>query len=191
LGRDVQFNDNVLLASVKISSHGSTQSGYVGFLRGPGREDSYDAQQVFTFNQGDVTASAVYEETIILANQNAVHGATSNAGAVYVLYPSTERFGLKPAGKPRPVQWSVQQVLVSASPVADDLYGASVSIERDTLVVTTAISHSAFVYKREELNGKWSQQQVFTSLSGDIYSSSVAGSKIAVGSTNGLEFYSC
>lgn len=184
LGQHVKYHDNVLLASVEMP----TLQGYAGFMRGPGKEDAFDLQQLFSTPHGMVSAASVYDETIILANQNATSAGQGAAGAVYVLYPSTERYGLKPPGKPRPVQWSVQQVLVAPTPTANYLFGSAVSIERDTLVVTEVVSNSAYVFKREELNGKWSQQQVL-SVTGprSVY---VAGSKIAVGKTGGLDFFS-
>jgi hypothetical protein len=187
LGNELMFHDNVFLASVKITDHSASKIGSVGFSRGVGLEDPFSPQQVFTVPHGDVTGSAVFEETIVLANYNATSSVLPSTGAVYILYPSTERFGLKPAGKPRPVQWSVQQVLHSPSPIANEHFGSSISLDRHTLVVTARTSDSAFIYKREEVSGKWSQQQVL-SVTG-AQTSSVVGSKLAVGGSTGVDTY--
>jgi hypothetical protein len=93
----------VLLASVKITDHSLTKSGYAGFFCGAGLEDPFIFQQIFTLPHGDVTGSAIYDETIILTDYNATTGALPSTGAVYILYPSIERFEFNPtADKPRP-----------------------------------------------------------------------------------------
>jgi hypothetical protein len=187
LGHDVKIHDNVLLASAKITDHSATKTGYAAFSRGAGLEDPFNLQQTFTLPHGDVTGAQIYEETIVLSDYNATLGALPSAGAVYILYPSTERFGLKPAGKPRPVQWSVQQVLRSPSPIANDHFGQDIALDRDTLSVVATTSNSAFIFKREELSGKWSQQQVLTQTG--VKSTDVAGSNLVISTTSNSYFY--
>jgi hypothetical protein len=188
LGTDVKLHDNVLLASVDVPYHTSTTEGYAAFVKGSKPEDRFELSQILTLGSGSITSTAVFEETIVLANQNQTLGAIASAGAVYILYPSTEEFGLKPAGKPRPVQWSVQQVLRAPTPAKNNHFGSSVSLDRNTLVVTEYSTDNAFVFKREEQSGKWSQQQALTYTAPSI--SSVAGEKLVIGGiSGGPEFY--
>jgi hypothetical protein len=188
LGRDIKLHDNVLLASVDVPYHTSTTEGYAAFVKGPKPEDHFELSQILTLGSASITSSAVFEETIVLASQNQTLGAISSAGAVYILYPSTEEFGLKPAGKPRPVQWSVQQVLHAPIPALNNHFGSSVSLDRNTLVVTEHQTDSAFIFKREEQSGKWSQQQTLSYPA--PASSSVAGQKLVVQGITGFpEFF--
>jgi hypothetical protein len=188
LGRSVDLHENVLLASVDVPFHASSTEGYAAFLKGPKPEDPFQLSQILTLGSGSINAAAVFEETIVLANQNQTLGSIASAGAVYILYPSTEEFKLKPAGKPRPVQWSVQQVLRAPIPALNNHFGSSVSLDRNTLVVTEYQTDSAFVFKREEQSGKWSQQQTLTFTAPIV--SAIAGQKLVVGGlADGPDFY--
>jgi hypothetical protein len=182
MGRDVQVYDNVLLASVYVPNS-IPKTGYVVFSRGHGPKDSFEPQQILTTRYGNVTAAAVYEETIVLANDQTSFGANSYVGEVQILYPSTPEFGLKPAAKPHPVQWSVQQILRPPTQSDDLLFGASVSIDRDLLIVSALGDGDLNVlYRREERGGKWSQQQVLTGGT-SVDWASIAGGAIALGAT--------
>jgi hypothetical protein len=183
LGYDNKIHDNVLLSRFQYNDN--LKIAFAGFVRGPKPEDSFKLEQIFTVPHGDVTNVGVFEETIVLASQTQNIGSLSAAGAVYILYPSKEEFKLKPAGKPRPVQWSVQQVLLAPTPAAGKNFGSYVSIDRNTLAVTS--NDGGYVFKREEQSGKWSQQQALTLASADR--ASVAGSNLAIGSSSAVKFY--
>jgi hypothetical protein len=186
LGGNVELQDNVLLASVDVPYHGATTKGYAAYVRGSKPEDPFVLQQILTINLGDVSSAAVYEETIILANQNQTIRSSGSAGAVYVLYPHADDAKLKPGAKPRPAQWSVQQVLMAPTPAPNNHFGSSVSIEDDTMVVTEFQTDSAYIFKREEKSGKWSQQQVLTHTAPTL--SSVSGSKLFLGGLDAYQF---
>jgi hypothetical protein len=186
LGGNVELHDNVLLASVDVPYHGASTKGYAAYVRGSKPEDPFVLQQILTINLGDVSSAAVYEETIILANQNQTIRSAGSAGAVYVLYPHADDAKLKPGAKPRPAQWSVQQVLMAPTPALNNHFGSSVSIDRDTMVVTEFQTDSAYIFKREEQSGKWSQQQVLEHTAPIV--SSVSGSKLAIGGDSALQF---
>eukprot|EP00603_Paraphysomonas_imperforata_P000233 CAMPEP_0114426930 /NCGR_PEP_ID=MMETSP0103-20121206/8068_1 /TAXON_ID=37642 ORGANISM="Paraphysomonas imperforata, Strain PA2" /NCGR_SAMPLE_ID=MMETSP0103 /ASSEMBLY_ACC=CAM_ASM_000201 /LENGTH=1034 /DNA_ID=CAMNT_0001595939 /DNA_START=159 /DNA_END=3263 /DNA_ORIENTATION=- len=64
---------------------------------------------------------AVYDMTVALGTYDTVR----NTNNVYVFYPSTKKYRLEskdPKGKPRPVSWSLVQVLANPDPVADFNY---------------------------------------------------------------------
>jgi hypothetical protein len=168
-----------LLASVDVPYHGSSSKGYATYVRGSKPEDPFVLQQILTLGLSDVSSAAVFEETIILASQNQTIRSAGSAGAVYVLYPHEDDAKLKPGAKPRPAQWSVQQVLMAPTPALNNHFGSSVSIDRDTMVVTEYQTDSAYIFKREEQSGKWSQQQVLMHPAPTV--SSLAGTRLVVG----------
>jgi hypothetical protein len=121
---------------------------------------NFRPEQVLAVKSTDINAFDVEENTIILAaNTQSYKTATTNAGAVYILSPAT----LPPPapGKPRPVQWSVQQVLWSSTPTTDEYFGTSVSLDGDRLSVQADETDSNYIYQRSS-NGKWSLQQTLT-----------------------------
>jgi hypothetical protein len=122
--------------------------------------------------QTPISDANVYDETIVFGSTS----YNTDAGAVFVAYPSTERFHLKPAGKPRPVQWSVQQILeISGS----TKMGAAVSIDGDRLVATNVADGEMYVYERKEVAGKWSlQQTISVAVTGNVM---LRGSSVAFG----------
>jgi hypothetical protein len=184
LGSDVQLHDNVLLASVYVPNS-IPKHGYVVYSRGSGPKDSsFEPQQMLTMKFGNVTGAAVYEETIVLSNYAAGSGSFSNVGEVHILYPSTAEFGLKPAAKPNPRQWSVQQIIRPTSREDDLLFGTSIAIDRNHLLVSSVgTSSDTFLFRREEQSGKWSQQQVLTS-SFTPTGVSIAGGALALSYTS-------
>jgi hypothetical protein len=182
LGRDVEVYDNVLLASVYVPNS-IPKNGYVVFSRGPGPKDPFEPKQILTATRGNATAASVYEETIILADAQATYGGNSRVGEVYILYPSTPEFGSKPSAKPHPAQWSVQQVLRPATKSDDLLFGSSISIERNLLMVSSLGDDDHNVlFRREERSGMWSQQQVLAG-GENVDLVKVAGGAISLGAT--------
>lgn len=179
LGRDIKLHDNILLTSVYVP-HDIPKNGYIVYSRGSDPKDPFEPQQILATKFGNVTGAAVYEETIVLANSLAGSGAFTNVGEVHILYPSTPKFGLKPASKPRPIQWSVQQILRPPTRENDLLFGSCLAIDRNHLVVTSVgIENESFLFRREERSGQWSQQQVLLSSDTPI-DASIAGSAIAL-----------
>ena len=185
LGANVELHDNVLLASVDVPYHGATSKGYAAYVRGSKPDDPFVLQQILTLGRDDISSAAVFEETIILANQNQTIRSAGSAGAVYVLYPHEDDVKPKPGAKPRPAQWSVQQVLMAPTPALNNRFGSSVSIEDNTMVVTEFQTDSAYIFKREEQSGKWSQQQVLAHPSPT--SSSLSGNQLLIRGVDSLQ----
>mmetsp|Transcript_4382 Transcript_4382/g.4384 ORF Transcript_4382/g.4384 Transcript_4382/m.4384 type:complete len:932 (-) Transcript_4382:145-2940(-) len=107
-------------------------------------------------NNKDVDSFDVEDDTIVLGSGGQTVATLSNAGAVYVLAPTT----LPPPapGKPRPVQWSVQQVLYAPTPSGGVKFGTSVALEQDYLAVGDNAA-SGYIFQRDASVGKWSLQQ--------------------------------
>jgi hypothetical protein len=180
MGRDVRLHGDLLLASVYVPNS-IPKNGYVVCSRGKGPKDSFEPQQILSTTYGNITAAAVYDDTIVLGHADAISGGYSNVGEVQILYPSSPERGLKPGAKPAPVQWSVQQVLRPPTKADDVSFGTSVTIDNNYMVVSSLDSKQSYLFERQEKSGKWSQQQVLTSIADATYVS-MAGSVIALSS---------
>jgi hypothetical protein len=180
MGRDVRLHGDLLLASLYVPST-IPKNGYVVYSRGKGPKDSFEPRQIVSTKYGNVTAAAVYDDTIVLGHADASSSGYSNVGEVQILYPSSPERGLKPGAKPAPVQWSVQQVLHPPTKADDVSFGTSVAIDNNLLVVSSLDSKKSYLFERQEKSGKWSQQQVLTSAA-DATFVSIAGSAIALSS---------
>ncbi|CAE7409873.1 unnamed protein product, partial [Symbiodinium microadriaticum] len=115
-----------------------------------------------------VHAIDIYDETIVLGahkrvNKDIYTSTTVSIGAVGIFYPSTDKFGLRPKGKPQPVQWSLQQLLLPPTSVSssDPEFGYSVSMDQNRLAVSPRINtfKNVYLYERKHVGGKWSLQQ--------------------------------
>lgn len=102
----------------------------------------------------------VYHDTIVLSSKDETVSSLANCGAVYILGPTL----LPPEapGKPRAVQWSIQQVLHADSLIVNLHFGDGISIDGDRLsILNNHFSHFNYVYERDKTLGKWSLQQKF------------------------------
>jgi len=120
----------------------------------------FNPEQILSLKGNDINAFDVEDDTIVLGGETATYKTEAEAGAVYILAPAT----LPPPapGKPRPVQWSVQQVLWASTPNGGDKFGHAVSLDGDRLsVVADATDVSNYIFQRSQ-NGKWSLQQTLT-----------------------------
>jgi hypothetical protein len=157
--------------------------------------EEWSQQQVLragnTMLSDDITALDVFDETIVLGSKDSAKitfAGQTTTGQVQILYPSTERFGLKSKGKPQPVQWSVQQVLVTpdTAPAAavDETFGSSVSIDGNRLVVGASKGLNSYIYERKEVSGKWSVQQKIVHASNVVDMSTIGASILAATGAN-------
>jgi len=122
--------------------------------------NKFRPEQLLSVAGTDINAFDVEDHTIVLATKEKSYKTTSNAGAVHILAPTT----LPPPapGKPRPVQWSVQQVLYAFDPTtADNYFGIAVDLDGDRLSVQSEGDSSNYIYERAS-NGKWSLQQTLS-----------------------------
>ena len=116
-------------------------------------------------------------DTLVVGAFGADVGPNSNQGAAYVFVRSGS-------------VWTQQGKLVAADGIADDNFGASVSISGDTVVAGTycpASQGSAYVFVRSP--GVWAQQQKLVSSDGapgDRFgvSVSVSGDTVVAGAPN-------
>ena len=144
----------------------ATQNSVVASVVFGKERGKYSQQQTLTFGADDVFAMDVYDETVVLGTPLTA-GTTSTqtvtTGQLGIFYPSTDRYKLSPKGKPKPVQWSLQQVLVTPDiGDVDPEFGYAVKIEKNRLIAGARNVKNAFVYERESLHGKWSLQQMLT-----------------------------
>ncbi len=119
----------------------------------------FNPEQILSLKGIDINAFDIEDDTIVLAAETQTYKALANAGAIYVLSSAT----LPPAapGKPRPVQWSVQQVLWASTPAASDKFGHALSLDGDRLSVLSDADEANYIFERSR-NGKWSLQQTLT-----------------------------
>ena len=162
---DVQINGDIIVADVQdrdSNAAGSPVKNAVVFQRkGPHQWTQLQQVHIGSAAVQSVTDLTVYDETIIIGAADASYLTYTTAGTVSVLYPSTERYHLQGKGKPQPVQWSVQQVLVSPVVTTGLRFGDSVSLQGNRLAISDggATSKRFYLYRREELHGRWSLQQ--------------------------------
>jgi hypothetical protein len=163
--RGVEIHKDIVIAAAQYGSVANIIDAfvYVKSKEGWSQEQILSLGHVATSRIDDL---AVYDQTIVLSTPyhrvNPSNAGGSVLGAVHILYPSTEEFHLKPAGKPRPTQWSIQQVL--SQPEAGTLSNTFgyMSLDRNRLAVGCLSSTKVYVYERKEVFGKWSLQQVLT-----------------------------
>ncbi|MGH9840106.1 MAG: hypothetical protein ACREEM_15085 [Blastocatellia bacterium] len=137
---------------------------------------------------GDVfgLSVALSGETVVVGASNDDNGANADQGSAYVFTRSG-------------AAWTQQQKLTANDGAAIDVFGFSVSLSGDTLVVgaegdgigANAFQGSAYVFTRSFTNGGavWTQQQKLTANDGagnDFFGRSVAvsGDIVAVGALN-------
>jgi hypothetical protein len=90
LGRDVVLHDNILLASVDLPYSGPQyKQGYVVYKQTTDGTETFEAKQILSMKSGNVTAAAVYDETIVLSNSGKSIGQYSRVGEVQIWYPIT------------------------------------------------------------------------------------------------------
>jgi hypothetical protein len=127
----------------------------------------------------DLVGNDFYGTAVAISRTTAVVGApdqNTSRGAAYVFVRTS------------PGQWSEQAKLVSPAPAANELFGASVTISGDTIVVGAPGNlGSAYVFVRSGTT--WTLQQTLVSpdgLSGEEFGQSVAlsGNTVAVGAPN-------
>lgn len=158
----VQISGDIIVADVKDDITPTAVTNIVVFSKEGPRK--WSQQQELNVGPAQIQRASdvtVYDEAIIVGAGFSTVATFTNAGQVNIYYPSTEKFRLKPKGKPKPVQWSVQQVLHSPIPAQDKQFGDSVSIDGNRLAITEGGSAgtSVYLYRREETHGKWSLQQ--------------------------------
>lgn len=102
---------------------------------------------------------AVHDDTIIASVPDGTVSATVKAGYVNVYYPDTHKFGV--GGKPKPAAWSVQQVLRSPTPTANEQFGSQIAIDGDTIFVL-ANNNKTYVHTRSSISGAFTLQQTLT-----------------------------
>jgi hypothetical protein len=109
-----------------------------------------------------VTMFDVYEDTIAYSVATASHRMVSGAGAVYILAPSKPA-PFDPKTKPRPRQWSLQQMIVAPTLTASAGFGSSMSLGKDRMTVldNAAVGGKflAYIFERGSATGHWSLQQ--------------------------------
>jgi hypothetical protein len=162
---DIKVKGDLLLADISDYPRDADPAGITDFISSTVvlRKDqagNFSPEQILALKAStDINAFDVEDDTIVLAAKTQSYKATLNAGAVYILAPAT----LPPPapGKPRPVQWSVQQVLYSSTPTTSEKFGTSLSLDGDRLSVQSDGSDSNYIYERSN-NGKWSLQQTLT-----------------------------
>ena len=112
------------------------------------------AQDLSTIVASDVS---VYDQTVVVGSSTtAAYTALGGSvvGTVNILYPN------KPGPKPRPTQWSVQQVLVQPDTSGTNhRFGSAVSIDGNRLAVSAENDATLYLYERQESHGMWSLQQ--------------------------------
>jgi len=181
----VQLYDNLLVSSYTTIADidlGTTQA----LVAKKGKDSKFVAVQSLAVPLNNINAADVFEDTIVLASKTQGFGSANGAGLVYI-YSAFDA-----PGKPRPTQWSVQQVLASPSPADSNYFGSAISLDENRLIVTESGTESYYVYEKSSTSGAWSQQQSidgaglatgFVSLVGDTFSASSAFSG------TGLTFY--
>ena len=121
----------------------------------------------------------------LTAGLRALRFGYSLLGSIFVMYPNTERYALHDRGsyKPQPLQWSVHQILRTATTFASNLqYGLDVGVSGNNLAVTEKSTGKVFFYERESLSGRWSQQRQFVAATlGSSSVVAVEGSHVIVG----------
>lgn len=171
----LSVNKDLLIAS-------TTSNGPILFRKVKG---DYIPEQILGDKQ-TVNNFQVYHDTIALSVSAGSRGGNSLMSSVLILgsaKPAPAKEGpLK--GKPMPIQWSVQQVLVPPLPSTgpkDQGFGTGLSFDGDRLAIISgnstdgAIVEDLYVYERSSSTGKWSVQQSLQDFSGasgkipDIY----------------------
>ena len=180
-GDGVKFDRNKLIASASAST--GLKVGVV-FSK---EHDKWTQLQTLTMgstvNTDFVFSMDIYDETIVLGSYLRPHrditGTITTMGTVGIFYPSTDKFNLRPPGKPQPVQWSLQQLLVAPiGSTTTPQFGYKVAIDQNRLAVTTRETNLLlYIYERQHAGGQWSLQQSITSASEiddlDIYGSTI------------------
>lgn len=153
---DVRISDKNVLASTAYTN--CAVGGAILFSK---RGSQWSQQQTFWDRNAEYGSLAIEGDTIVIGAISADYGATSNVGAVYIQYPNTPEYGVKP--EPGiPTQWSLHQILYPPAPVADSLFGSDLTVTGNSLYIGSNPLNSIFYYKRETLNGYWSLQQTLT-----------------------------
>jgi hypothetical protein len=139
-----------------------------GFLVEQGRLTASDAAA----GDGFGTAVAVSGNTIVVAASSS-DGAGSDSGSVYVFTRSDG-------------SWRQQQKLTASDAASGDLFGTSVSVDGDTVVVGSPGNAEGAAYAFTRTAGSWTQQQKITvvgGFTGDNFgvAVSVSGDSVAIG----------
>ncbi|CAE7771113.1 unnamed protein product, partial [Symbiodinium microadriaticum] len=201
LGRfQMSIHKDKILASVAHApalSAANTVVNTVLFQKGV---DGWSYMQEFSLGadpaRDDTTRAEVYDDTIVISGvSNIGHsGGFYGKGTVRVFYPNTKEFA-GPKSKPAPVQWSVQQVLISPlagattaalAASADLQFGQSISIDGDRMFISENSAQAGYIYERQSTAGLWSVQQKLT-LTAAAVESQVSGSHVGVVSTTGID----
>jgi len=130
-----------------------------------GRRWTKQAELTWDFNGNSLSRNsvAIDGDTVVVGFSNS-SGQEPRYGSAYV-FTRTEK------------TWTKQATLTSGAP--DDLFGSSVAIDGDTIVVGTKSQGSAYVFSR--FDGVWTQQAEL-SVSKDFgYSVAIDGDTIVVG----------
>jgi hypothetical protein len=163
---NVVINKGVIVADAMDGLSGAAVKNAIVFTKeGPNRWTQQQELNIGAATTHSITDVTVFDETIIVGAGAATVNTITNAGQVNVFYPSTARFHLEPKGKPQPTQWSLQQVLIAPSVTQDFNFGDSVSMDGNRLAIADggATSTKFYLYRREEVHGRWSLQQTITS----------------------------
>lgn len=149
-------------------------------------EGEYHPEQILTTRFSSVTSFDVYDDTIVLSSNDESVKGNANAGAVYILGSAKLR---PPApGKPRPIRWSVQQVLYTDTPYADHRFGTDVYLDENHLsILSNDFRHANYIYEKDMKNGKWSLQQTLVTIANAGQSLLSGGTALSLG--NYLNLY--
>mmetsp|Transcript_720 Transcript_720/g.703 ORF Transcript_720/g.703 Transcript_720/m.703 type:complete len:935 (-) Transcript_720:181-2985(-) len=179
----VRIYDDVLLASYLTTADTTPTTHTQVVVSKKGKDAQFIPIQALSIPSNDITSAEIYQDTIVLASSTQNYGSYTNVGLVYI-YKS---FDPSLPGKPRPTQWSVQQVLSSPSPGDDLKFGNAISINEDRLVVSEN-SNRYYIY--EKRSGSWSQQQVIDNAGANDFVS-LYGEGFAASSSSGslLSYY--
>lgn len=154
LGNKVRISGDSLIASADYSNCGV---GGAVLFRKEGK--TWSQAQTFWDSTLTIFEMEVQEDTIFLSAENAEYNGLSAVGAVYVQYPNTPEYGVKPKPKAGPTQWSLHQILYPPEAAANDLFGTEISLQGNTAVVGATNANKIYIYERETLGGMWSLQQ--------------------------------
>ena len=169
-GGSVSLYGDTLVVGTSSDDTGATDAGSVYVYTRSGT--TWSLQQ--TINNPSPVASdyfgnsvSLYGDTLVAAASQDDTGA-SNAGSVYVYVRSG-------------VTWSLQQTINNPTPVVDDIFGVSICIYDDTLVIgasqdDTGATNAGSVYVYTRFGSTWSLQETISSLTpvaSDLFGHSV------------------
>ena len=143
----------------------------------------------------DMTRAEVYEDTIAISSvaDTGRAGGVYGKGTVNVFYPNTQAYA-GPKWKPAPVQWSLQQVLISpiatstdiASPT-DTAFGTTLSLDGNRMFVgEVGAAKNGYIYERTSATGLWSVQQKIASTA-TLVESQLSGSHVVSAYAGGVD----